>query len=144
MQTLVQRVDDYGSQDVDAAFRLEVLTKIRDGAGNHYFRAWSENGTAIDITREWLKAALTAKSNSPLVETIMPLLHVSRSTNIQDVELKPVPLDYRSIASDSRISEILQAWQDHREIGQGATISRSVSIPSIIPRVLPFKFVSAA
>ena len=77
MQSLVQKIDDFGSQDVDASVRLEILTKIRDGAGNHYFRAWSENSTAVDITREWLKAAFTAKSDSPLVETIMPLLHVS-------------------------------------------------------------------
>lgn len=31
----------------------------------------------MDITREWLKAGLTANSDSVLVETIMPLLHVS-------------------------------------------------------------------
>ncbi|TFK64898.1 hypothetical protein BDN72DRAFT_889470 [Pluteus cervinus] len=75
VQTLVQRIDDYGSQEVDAAMRLEILTKIRDGAGNPYFRAWSENSIAIDITREWLKAAFTSKSDA-LVETIMPLLHI--------------------------------------------------------------------
>lgn len=67
----------FGSQDVSAQTRLEILTKIRDNAGNHYFRAWSENPVAIDITREWLKAGATAKVDSPLVETIMPLLHVS-------------------------------------------------------------------
>ncbi|KAF8883408.1 hypothetical protein BD779DRAFT_1612268 [Infundibulicybe gibba] len=74
--TLVDRIDAYGSQDVDAGTRLEILTKIRDGAGNHYFRAWSENPGAIDISREWLKAAFTAKSDNLLVETIMPLLHI--------------------------------------------------------------------
>ncbi|KAF9458016.1 hypothetical protein BDZ94DRAFT_1271762 [Collybia nuda] len=74
--TLVEKIADYGSQDVDAGTRLEILTKIRDGAGNHYFRAWAENATAIDITREWLKAAFTAKSDNSLVETIMPLLHI--------------------------------------------------------------------
>lgn len=77
VNTLVDRITDYGSQDVEAGIRLEILTKMRDGAGNHYFRAWSENPTAIDITRDWLKAAFTANSDSPLVETIMPLLHVS-------------------------------------------------------------------
>ena len=76
VNTLVTLITDYGSQDVGAQSRLEILTKIRDNAGNHYFRAWSENMTAIDITREWLKAGATAKSDSPLVETIMPLLHV--------------------------------------------------------------------
>jgi len=81
VHNLVERIIDYGSQDLDAATRLDILTKIRDGAGNHYFRAWSENTTAIDITREWLKAACTAKSDSPLVETTMPLLHVSESVS---------------------------------------------------------------
>jgi hypothetical protein len=79
VSTLVTLITDFGSQDVGAQQRLEILTKIRDNAGNHYFRAWSENMTAIDITREWLKAGATAKSDSPLVETIMPLLHVSNA-----------------------------------------------------------------
>jgi protein phosphatase 1 regulatory subunit 10 len=62
--------------EADPSIRLEILTKIRDGAGNHYFRAWSENTRAMDITREWLKAAYAADDDSPLIETIMPLLHV--------------------------------------------------------------------
>ncbi|KAL4075571.1 hypothetical protein J3A83DRAFT_4356840 [Scleroderma citrinum] len=76
VNTLVSHLDTFGSQDVDATLRLEILTKIRDNAGNHYFRAWLENTAAMDITREWLKAGLTAKSDSLLVETIMPLLHI--------------------------------------------------------------------
>ncbi|KAJ6543943.1 hypothetical protein B0H19DRAFT_1169070 [Mycena capillaripes] len=78
--TLATRLYDYGAADVDAATRLEILTKIRDGAGNHYFRAWAENATAVDITREWLKAAFTASRDEggdvALGETIMPLLHL--------------------------------------------------------------------
>ncbi|KAF7330885.1 hypothetical protein MVEN_02428000 [Mycena venus] len=78
--TLATRLFDYGSADVDAATRMEILTKIRDGAGNHYFRAWAENPTAVDITREWLKAAFNATRESgddaQLGETIMPLLHL--------------------------------------------------------------------
>ena len=77
--SLVDRIVDYGAADVEPAMRLEILTKIRDGAGNHYFRAWLENMAAMDITRDWLKSALMAKDeNSQLVDTIMPLLHVSR------------------------------------------------------------------
>jgi protein phosphatase 1 regulatory subunit 10 len=79
VQKLVGHIDDYGSAVVDAPLRLEILTKMRDNAGNHYFRAWSESVPAMDITREWLKAGLTAKAEGQLVETIMPLLHVSRS-----------------------------------------------------------------
>ncbi|KAJ7367772.1 hypothetical protein DFH08DRAFT_919382 [Mycena albidolilacea] len=78
--TLATRLSDYGAADVDAATRMEILTKIRDGAGNHYFRAWVENPTAVDITREWLKAAFTASreggDDAQLGETIMPLLHL--------------------------------------------------------------------
>ncbi|KAJ8514875.1 hypothetical protein ONZ45_g7623 [Pleurotus djamor] len=76
VNTMVNRIEDYGYNAVDAVIRLEILTKIRDGAGNHYFRAWAENGAAMDITREWLKAAFVAKQDDPLVETVMPLLHL--------------------------------------------------------------------
>jgi hypothetical protein len=76
INTLVSLIDEFGSEEVEPALRMEILTKIRDNAGNHYFRAWSENITAMDITREWLKAAATAKPDSTLVDTIMPLLHV--------------------------------------------------------------------
>ena len=62
--------------EIEGPLRLEILTKIRDNAGNHYFRAWVENEDAMDITREWLKAA--AKGDDQLAETIMPLLHVRR------------------------------------------------------------------
>lgn len=77
VQNLVQRIADFGALDVDPSTRLEILTKIRDGAGNPYFRAWVENVTAMDVTRDWLKAACTAKGDTPLVDTTMPLLHVS-------------------------------------------------------------------
>ncbi|KAF9645336.1 hypothetical protein BDM02DRAFT_3075400, partial [Thelephora ganbajun] len=60
--------------ETEGSLRLEILTKIRDNAGNHYFRAWVENEDAMDITREWLKAA--AKGDDQLAETIMPLLHI--------------------------------------------------------------------
>lgn len=72
---LTERIANYGTAEVDAQTRAEILARIRDGAGNPYYRAWSENPTAIDITREWIKAA--AKSDDPLlVDTVMPLLHV--------------------------------------------------------------------
>ncbi|KAK7061264.1 hypothetical protein R3P38DRAFT_3488838 [Favolaschia claudopus] len=79
--TLATRISDYGAADVDIATRKEILTKIRDSAGNHYFRAWAENPIAVDITREWLKAAFTASREGgedaeQLGETIMPLLHL--------------------------------------------------------------------
>jgi protein phosphatase 1 regulatory subunit 10 len=76
VRELADRIADYGVTEVDAATRLEILARIRDGAGNHYYRAWSENSIAIDITREWIKAAAKG-NNAQLVETTMPLLHVS-------------------------------------------------------------------
>ncbi len=73
---------DYGVQEVDPPTRWEILTKIRDNAGNHYFRAWVENEDAMTVTREWLKLAYNGKDNAQLVETIMPLLHVSATINL--------------------------------------------------------------
>lgn len=72
---LTDRISALGMAEMETPLRLEILTKIRDNAGNHYFRAWVENDDAMDITREWLKAA--AKGDDQLAETIMPLLHVS-------------------------------------------------------------------
>jgi len=81
VNTLMDRISN-SMQDADPAIRLEILTKIRDGAGNHYFRAWSENSRAMDITRDWLRAAYTAHDDSPLIETIMPLLHVGDHSTV--------------------------------------------------------------
>ncbi|KAF7313453.1 hypothetical protein HMN09_00501200 [Mycena chlorophos] len=80
VKELTARLSEHGFAEVDAQTRMEILTKIRDYAGNHYFRAWVENQTAIDLTREWLKAAFNASredgGDEALVETIMPLLHI--------------------------------------------------------------------
>lgn len=76
----MDHIEDYGPTNVDHDVRLEILTKIRDGAGNHYFRAWAENPFAMDVTRKWLWSAISAaKTGDPLSETTMPLLHVSVS-----------------------------------------------------------------
>ena len=74
---LVKILDEFGINEVDVAIRLEILTKIRDNAGNHYFRAWVDNLVAMEVVREWLKLAFVGRSDSQLVETIMPILHVS-------------------------------------------------------------------
>lgn len=74
---LVNLIDDFGIPDVEAQVRLETLTRIRDNAGNHYFRAWVDNSIAMDIIREWLKLAFVGRTDGQLVETIMPILHVS-------------------------------------------------------------------
>ena len=74
---LVNILDDYGIPEVEVSLRLEILTKIRDNAGNHYFRAWVDNMIALDIIREWLKLAFQGRNEPQLLETIMPILHVS-------------------------------------------------------------------
>ncbi|KAH6915480.1 hypothetical protein BKA70DRAFT_1369172 [Coprinopsis sp. MPI-PUGE-AT-0042] len=72
---LVALIDDYGMAEVEPHLRIELLTRMRDNAGNHYFRAWAENDLAIEVTREWLKAAAKG-DRAELADTIMPLLHI--------------------------------------------------------------------
>lgn len=89
---LAEIIDDYGIADVEVQTRLEILTKIRDNAGNHYFRAWVDNAIAMDIVREWLKLAFSGRTDPQLVETIMPILHVSVSmTRVLRGFLLPAP-----------------------------------------------------
>lgn len=88
MVRLVDVIDDFdGAGAIDVSTRLELLTKIRDNAPNHYFRAWSENEEAMEITREWLKAGITGKADQA-TETIMPLLHVSRVLDLSPQEYR--------------------------------------------------------
>jgi hypothetical protein len=76
VQQLVGKIVEYGISEVNAQTRLDILTKIRDNAGNNYFRAWLENVSAMDITREWLKAGAPTTADNQVLETVMPLLHV--------------------------------------------------------------------
>ncbi len=76
MQQLVSRIVEYGISEVSGQTRLDILTKIRDNAGNNYFRAWLENISAMDVTRDWMKAGATINADNQVLETVMPLLHV--------------------------------------------------------------------
>ncbi|KAI0276152.1 hypothetical protein BGY98DRAFT_935269 [Russula aff. rugulosa BPL654] len=76
VQQLVSKIVEFGISEVSGQTRLDILTKIRDNAGNNYFRAWLENVPAMDITREWLKAGATSNTDHQVLETVMPLLHV--------------------------------------------------------------------
>jgi hypothetical protein len=76
VQQLVSKIVEFGISEVSAQTRFDILTKIRDNAGNNYFRAWLENMAAMDITREWLKAGATSNTDNQVLETVMPLLHV--------------------------------------------------------------------
>ncbi|KAF8495221.1 hypothetical protein F5888DRAFT_1794988 [Russula emetica] len=77
VQQLVSKIVEFGISEVSAQTRLEILTKIRDNAGNNYFRAWLENVGAMDIAREWLKAGATSNADNQALETVMPLLHIA-------------------------------------------------------------------
>ncbi|KAI0289517.1 hypothetical protein BC826DRAFT_1098506 [Russula brevipes] len=77
VQQLVRGIVDYGISEVGTQTRLDILTKIRDNAGNNYFRAWLENVSAMDVTREWLKAGATPNADNQVLETVMPLLHIA-------------------------------------------------------------------
>ena len=77
VQNLVQVIQEYGAQDVGVETRQTILSKMRDHAPNHYFRAWTENPAAMDMLRDWLKAGVAGKNDG---DTIMPLLHVSCTT----------------------------------------------------------------
>lgn len=72
--SLAQQLESFGIQDVEQSTRLMILSKMRDHAPNHYFRAWTENPGAMDILRDWLKTAVANKNET--IEIIMPLLHI--------------------------------------------------------------------
>lgn len=74
---IVRALEEYGVTEVEPLTRMEIMSKIRDNAGNQFFRAWSESVDAVDLLREWLKAGSSAKEGAQLGETVMPLLHVS-------------------------------------------------------------------
>ncbi|EKM59537.1 uncharacterized protein PHACADRAFT_191906 [Phanerochaete carnosa HHB-10118-sp] len=75
VQRLTGHIEDYGILKVDVPTRLDILSKIRDNAGNHYFRAWAENSLAMLITKRWLTDSV-AEDKSEAAQTTMPLLHV--------------------------------------------------------------------
>lgn len=97
---------------MDAEVRTKVLSSIRDGAGNHYFRAWAENKDARDLIRIWLKAAVKA-GQTDLGTTTMPLLHVELIFIFQtifadflDKLLDRLPLTVDNL-KDSKIGKII-------------------------------------
>ncbi|KAN0140181.1 hypothetical protein V8E53_002077 [Lactarius tabidus] len=77
VQQLVSRIVEYGISEVSGQTRLDILTKIRDNAGNNYFRAWLENISAMDVTRDWLKSGAAINADNQVLETVMPLLHIA-------------------------------------------------------------------
>ncbi|KAI0766177.1 hypothetical protein BD413DRAFT_572014 [Trametes elegans] len=73
---LATLLHEYGIAEVDVQTRLDVISKIRNNAGNHYYRAWADNIDAVDVIREWLKSAFQGRDDQQMVETIMPLLQI--------------------------------------------------------------------
>lgn len=103
VQQIVTLITEYGMQDVEAETRKDILTKIRDNAGNHFFRAWLENPGAMEVTREWLKAGATGAEDSQMLETIMPLLHVSDSYSFCSFSRPYIPRTLSSPLSSSAL-----------------------------------------
>jgi hypothetical protein len=60
--------------EIDRETRLEVLVKMRDGAGLEFYTAWAKSARAMDLVQKWLKSALKGPD---FADTLMPLLHVS-------------------------------------------------------------------
>ncbi len=105
---LTNHIDSYGVSKVDATTRIEVLTKIRDNAGNHYFRAWAENDLAMEISKTWLKDS--ADMDSPVAATTMPLLHVrllnlSRVVSFSHISLALLLVDLGPLTNDPPVSQ---------------------------------------
>jgi hypothetical protein len=115
---LVGIVDAYGFSRVDAPTRMEILSKIRDAAGNNYFRAWAENEDAMELTRSWLKAAAAADRDEKgahdelLPATLMPLLSASRARAIEIVRCADRSADHRPAAGHARRAQEHQDRQD--------------------------------
>ena len=72
---IVRTIMTMGPSEVELSLRLQVLSKIRDCAGNDFYQAWASSLEAMDLIRDWLKAAVTSKTGD-WDETVMPLLHV--------------------------------------------------------------------
>jgi hypothetical protein len=115
---LTSHIKNYGITKVDVATRLDILTKIRDNAGNHYFRAWAENDLAMDITKKWLIESVS-DSDISFPTTTMPLLHVRVETDLPIAyrgchgmpSSQAEITDFRSATNDYRVSERLRNWQ---------------------------------
>ncbi|KAF8529229.1 hypothetical protein BU17DRAFT_37395 [Hysterangium stoloniferum] len=97
---IVRTIVSMGPSEVDLSVRLQVLSKIRDYAGNDFYQAWSSNSEAMEIIRDWLKGAVTSKTGD-WDETVMPLLHV----------IDRLPLTIDSLKS-SKIGKVILKLKD--------------------------------
>jgi len=71
---IVKVLDSYGSQDIDCEDRTELFSKLSVQADDQFFKAWLENTSAMDITRNWLKAGASDKLDGPWRPSINPIL----------------------------------------------------------------------
>ncbi|VDC01084.1 unnamed protein product, partial [Peniophora sp. CBMAI 1063] len=86
VRALVSAISDYGWTDVEPSTRLEIVNKILAGAGNNYYRAWMENTNAMEIVRDWLRAAAKASLEDDVSATAMPLLTLLDRLPIEKAE----------------------------------------------------------
>lgn len=73
---LMKAIHDFGYTRVTPETRVELASRIRDGAGNAFFAAWADNDDAMALHVNWLKAGVSGKDEGHWESTIMPLLHV--------------------------------------------------------------------
>lgn len=83
---LVDAIDEHGAMRVDADTRIEIMSKIRDNAGNTFFQSWACNDDAMSLISKWLKAGVAGKDEGLYMKTVMPLLHVSLGSLIDTIE----------------------------------------------------------
>jgi hypothetical protein len=136
VKQLMALLDEYGMQEVEVPIRMDILTRVRDNAGNNYFRAWCENTDAMDLTREWLKAGV--KGDGQASETVMPLLHVSwtfiegslacrvyeKKFSLAYHNVSRIISDNRSPATYTRVAQRVEAREDCHEARQGPSDAR--------------------
>ena len=75
-QSLISHLASTAWNDIDLTTRKEILTRIRDGAGKEFYRAWAKSEIGLSIVRDWLR---TTVQKDGWEETLMPLLFVSRA-----------------------------------------------------------------
>lgn len=64
-----------GLSAVSPPLREHIFCKIRDGAGNAFFKEWRTDKDAMTVLVSWLRSGV--KGESGCEGSVMPILHVS-------------------------------------------------------------------
>ncbi|EJD54104.1 hypothetical protein AURDEDRAFT_110720 [Auricularia subglabra TFB-10046 SS5] len=77
--SIVDTIERYGGPaDVEPRVRLEIMSRIRDNAGDEFREAWANHPGAMEIIRSWLKAGISGKGagSDESNDGLIALLHV--------------------------------------------------------------------